>query len=96
MIVNSRIRCGAEPRPGLASSVSRVSGKFFSPFFLISLRGTQSLRNSPSEVLDALNSGFFYCQAWQESVAAFEWQKPTLVTVSSMTHVILKGDPLLG
>lgn len=29
-------------------------------------------------------------------MAAFEWQKRTLVTVSSMTHVILKGDPLLG
>lgn len=34
---------------------SRVSGQF-SRFFLISLRGTQSLRNSHSEVLDALNS----------------------------------------
>lgn len=30
-----------------------------SPFFLISLRGTQSLRNSTSEVPDALNSDSF-------------------------------------
>lgn len=34
---------------------SRVSGQF-SGFFLISLRGTQSLRNSHSEVLDAQGS----------------------------------------
>lgn len=39
----------------MVSCGSRVSGQF-SCFFLISLRGTQSLRNSHSEVLDALNS----------------------------------------
>lgn len=64
---------------------SRVSEQF-SGFFLISLRGTQSLRNSLSEVLDALNS--FQHPGAGSWCGVFFWQVPTSLTGFD---TILKG-----
>lgn len=56
-------------------------------FFLISLREMESLRNSGSEVPDALNSDPG-CQALLGCATASGRQEPTLVGVSS---TVLKG-----